>query len=99
MTEPPPSIELSGFGSSLKLFGATAPVVFLLIMQAFNIAVALYEHGLRNAEHAQIACGNKLAIFIFTSPRSEKGTLEISWERLPVDLYGCLPKFLFDRKP
>lgn len=97
-TQPREGVEFSGFGIGAKLFGANALFFFLLIMLALNLAATLWQNSLRNAEHDQIMCSTKLAIFIYTSPRNEKGALEVNFERLPVDMYGCLPKFLFDRK-
>ena len=92
------SVKVSALGATLEMFGGNATFFFLLLLLGLNIGLTFYEHILRSGEHEQIMCSTKLAIFIYTSPRTEKGTLEVNWERLPVDLYGCLPKFIFDRK-
>jgi hypothetical protein len=89
-------VELSGFGANLKLFGSNSLAVFLLILLAANIAVTLWEGTLRSREHDEIQCSTKLAIFVYSSTRSPTtGTVDIQWDRLPVDLFGCLPTFLY----
>lgn len=91
-----PSVEVSALGGTLRMFGGNALFFFLLLTIGLNIGVSLYEHVQRHLEHDQIQCSTKLAIYIFTTPRDPTtGTVEMNWERLPVDLYGCLPTFLY----
>jgi len=93
----PTSVKVSALGATLEMFGGNSMFFFLLLVLGLNIALTFYEHTLRSKEHETIMCSTKLAIFIYTTPRNDKGVLEVNWERLPVDLYGCLPKFIFDR--
>ena len=86
-------VKVSGFGGALEIFGGNALFFFLLLMLGVNIAVSFYEHMLRREEHIQILCGSKLGIFIYTTPKGSP----IDWDRLPTDLYSCVPKFLFER--
>ena len=86
-------VKTPWFGVGMKGTDATSFFIILLLIVLSGLTV--WQHTLRSREHEQIMCSTKLAIFIFTSPRSEKGTLEVNWERLPVDLYGCLPQFLY----
>jgi len=89
-------VELSGFGANVKLFGGSSLAIFLLIVSAINIGVTLWEGQLRSREHDEIQCSTKLAIFVYSSTRNTAtGTVDIQWDRLPVDLFGCLPTFLY----
>lgn len=95
MAEPQGSVELStGFGT-LKLGGGNALFFFLLLMMGLLIALTFYQHWERHEEHERILCASKLGIYIYTSP---KGT-PVDWDRLPTDIYPCLPQFLFERPP
>jgi hypothetical protein len=89
-------VELSGFGANVKLFGGNSLFVFLLLLMAANIGVTIWAGTLRSKEHDEIQCSTKLAIFVYSSTRNTTtGTVDIQWDRLPVDLFGCLPTFLY----
>ena len=77
----------------LKITGGNALFTVLLLAVLANIAVEAWMHRQREDEHRQMLCATKLAIFIYTQPKGGA----IDWEHLPVDLYGCVPKFLYER--
>lgn len=77
----------------IKLAGPNALVILLFITLLASAGLTFVEHVNRSQEHQQLQCSIRLSIFIYTTP---KGT-PIDWDRLPVDLYECVPKFLFDR--
>ena len=87
------NVEVSGFGASLKLGGANSLFFFLLLVLGLNIGVTLWEHVQRREEHEQIQCGAKLGIYIYTMPKGAP----IDWKRMPVDVYKCIPPFLYSR--
>ena len=86
-------VEISALGGTLRMFGGNALFFFLMLLLALNIGLTLWAHTQRSAEHAQISCAAKLSIYIYTTPKGAP----IDWERLPVDTFSCIPKFLFDR--
>jgi len=78
----------------LKLGGRDAISMFLFIALVAIAALAFWEHGLRNKEHKEITCMIRLNLFIYTLPRGEV----LDWSRMPVDLYQCVPRFLFENQ-
>ena len=82
----------TGFGS-LKLSGAPAVIVLLFIAILADIGYSVYENRQRSQEHTQVECMIKLALFIQTAPRGDP----IDWNKMPVDLYPCVPRFLYQR--
>ena len=96
MTEPveqKAGVKLTGFGSSIELFGGNSLFFFLLLVLGLNIGITLWEHLQRREEHEQIQCGSKLGIYIYTMPKGSP----IDWKRMPVDVYKCIPPFLYNR--
>ena len=85
------SLNTSLFG--LRVTGGNALFTVLLLAVLGNVAVSVWMHYQRAEEHQKMLCATKLAIFIYTQPKGNA----IDWERLPVDLYGCVPKFLYER--
>ena len=98
MAEQPEGVEFSGFGAAVKLFGGNALFFFLLLMIGLNIGLNIYENVLRSAEHDQIMCSTRLAIFVYTTPRQPDGQVKIDWTSLDVGLYACVPKFLYESR-
>jgi len=86
-------VEISALGGTLRMFGGNALFFFLLLMLGLNIGLTIWEHTQRGIEHTQIMCASKLSIYIYTTPKGAP----IDWDRLPVDTFRCIPKFLFDR--
>lgn len=97
VSQPKEGVEFTGFGSSLKLFGSNSLFFFLLIVLAIQIGVTLWENVQRSREHDEIVCATKLAIFVYSTPRAGE-KFELDFQRLPVDLYNCLPRFLYEKR-
>jgi hypothetical protein len=98
MAEQPEGVEFSGFGAAVKLFGGNSLFFFLLILLAGNVALTIYEHVNRSKEHEQLMCSNRLAIFVYTTPRQPDGQAKIDWTGMDVSLYACVPKFLYESR-
>jgi len=75
------------------MFGGNALFFFLLVLILLNIGITIWSHTQRAVEHGQIICGSKLGIYIYTTPKGSP----IDWDRMPVDTFPCIPKFLYDR--
>jgi len=86
-------VEVSAFGGTLRMFGGNALFFFLLLLLGLNVALTVWEHAQRSTEHDHIMCASKLSIYIYTTPKGAP----IDWDRLPIDTFACIPKFLFDR--
>jgi hypothetical protein len=82
----------TGFGS-LKLVGANGILVLIFISILGDIGNNIYENRMRQAEHTQTQCMIKLNLFVGTMAAGEK----IDWNKMPVDLYPCIPRFLYQR--
>lgn len=93
MAESPDSVDLKTGLFGLRIVGGNALFFFLLLMLFMNVALDLWQHVQRSHEHNSIVCTTRLALFVYTSPRGEL----IDWSRMPVDLYQCIPKFLYER--
>lgn len=85
------SFTTSLFG--IKMSGGNAIIIFLFIVNLALIGLILFESQHRITEHQNIVCSTRLAIYVYTTPKGEA----IDWNRMPTDLYPCVPKFLFDR--
>jgi len=77
-----------------KLGGKDAISIFLFIAVLGLSGLTLWEHGTRSTEHDQIVCMIKLNLFVYTLPRGET----LDWSKMPVDLYPCVPKFLYENQ-
>ena len=89
------AIKSGPFGISLT--GRDSILILLFLSIVGLAALTLTVHGARSKEHEQIMCSTKLAIFVYTTPREQSGRVEIDWSKMPVDLYGCVPKFLYEK--
>jgi hypothetical protein len=75
-----------------KLIGRDALITFLFITILAEAGLTFWEHSKRSDEHDQIVCMIKLNLFIYTLPKGEP----LDWSKMPVDLYSCVPKFLYE---
>jgi len=78
----------------LKLGGRDAISIFLFIVVLASMGLTVWENGLRSSEHDQITCMIKLNLFVQSQPQSTV----LDWAKMPVDLYPCVPRFLYDRQ-
>lgn len=84
-------IKSGPFGLNLKGANAFSIALFLLILCLAGLT--LFENSKRESEHEHIVCTLKLVLFMQTQPKGAP----IEWERVPVDLYPCIPGFLYNR--
>jgi len=89
------SIEVKSGPVGLKLIGKDSLVIFLFLVIAANIGITLWQHLARSQEHEEITCHLKLNLYMQAVARGSP----IEWEKMPIDLYKCVPKFLFERRP
>jgi hypothetical protein len=87
------SLDVKSGPFGLKLTGPNAILIALFILQLALIGLSLYEHNLRSREHDEILCINKLSLFIRTMTPGSK----MEWDKMPIDLYGCMPEFLYKK--
>jgi len=85
------SVGLTTKWFGLNLAGKDALGIFLFISLLALAGVTLWEHSQRSNEHDQIGCMLKLNLFMQQIP---PGTA-IDWHRMPIDLYPCIPSFLY----
>jgi len=78
----------------IKLDGKDAISTLLFIAVVAHGALTFWEHKQRSDEHDNISCMLKLNMFIYTIPRGEP----LDWSKMPVDLYGCVPRFLYENQ-
>jgi len=88
----PDSAEFKTGLFGLKLIGRDALITFLFIIMLAQIGVSLWQHKIRQDEHDQITCMIKLNLFV----NQQKSGELLDWSKMPVDLYGCVPKFLYE---
>lgn len=87
------SVDLKTGLFGLRIVGGNALFFFLLMLMGMNIALTMWQHVQLSHEHNNIVCSTRLALFVYTSPKGEP----IDWNRMPVDLYQCIPRFLYER--
>lgn len=75
-----------------KLAGRDAVTTFLFIAILALAGLTFWEHSIRNKEHSDIVCMIKLNLYVYSSPRGEP----LDWSKMPVDLYSCVPRFLYE---
>lgn len=85
------SIDVKTGLFGLKLAGPNAMLLFIVILILGTGLLYLWQNVLREREHHEIMCMMKLTLFIQTIP---KGSV-VEWERMPVDLFPCVPAFLY----
>jgi hypothetical protein len=82
----------TGFGS-LSLGGKNALEILIFISILAIGGLSIYENIQRSQEHDLIACQIKLNLFM----QAQKPEAPINWRTMPTDLFGCVPKFLYER--
>ncbi len=87
------SIDIKAGPFSGKLTGRDSMMIFIVILLLALAGLTLWEHAMRANESKEIMCAIKLNLFMQTTTR---GT-PIEWDKMPVDLYPCIPRFLYDR--
>jgi len=88
------SAEVTTSFGALKLAGPNALFILLFITQLAIGGLIVWEFIQMNQAIDKILCANKLQIYM---SRVEKEA-PIDWAAMPVDLYGCIPSFLYERK-
>jgi hypothetical protein len=75
-------------------------IVNLLVLLGIGYLVFL-ENSKRSAEHANQVCINRLNIYVATvtvrTGAADSSNWNDLWSNMPMDLYQCVPKFLFDK--
>ncbi len=79
----------TGFGSIIT-HGTT---VFVVLALAALTGMLLWEHRQRSEEHDLIDCRLKLTLYLMQTSLEKP----INWRQMPPDLYGCMPKFIYER--
>lgn len=87
------TVNITSKWGGLSLVGKDAVSLFLFFMLLGMGGLTIYEHIQRSAEHEQIDCRLKLTLFMQTIPVEKP----IDWRRVPTDVFGCVPKFLYER--
>jgi hypothetical protein len=87
--------ELQTSLGSLKLTGRDSLFLFLFLAILAHMALTIWSHLQRSKEHDSIECAVKLNTFMQTVPKGEA----IDWSKVPVDIYQCIPRFLYERTP
>lgn len=77
----------------IKLTGPNSLITFLFLAILALSGLTLMQHINRQREHTEIVCMIKLNLFMNNIPKGEA----IDWAKMPVDLYGCVPRFLYER--
>jgi hypothetical protein len=85
------NIKTGIFG--LTLTGPNALILAILIAIMGLTGLDIWENVERSREHDQIMCAIKLNLFFYTQPKGAP----VEWNNMPVDLYNCIPKFLYER--
>jgi hypothetical protein len=79
----------TGFGSIIT-HGTS---VFIVLALAALTVMMFWEHENRSKEHDLIDCRLKLTLYLMQTSVENP----IDWRRMPPDLYGCMPKFIYER--
>ena len=87
------TVNLSTKWGGLSLAGKDALDIFLFIAILALASLTIYEHIQRSGEHDILSCQIKLNLFMQTQPVDKP----IDWKKLPVDTFGCVPRFLYER--
>jgi hypothetical protein len=77
----------------LRLSGPNALITFLFIIILGLMGLTIWAHGERSREHEELSCMIKLNLYVNSIPRGEP----LDWSKMPVDLYACVPRFLYER--
>lgn len=77
----------------LRLAGPNALIIFLFISLLGVASLTVWSSREASREHQEIVCMIKLNLYVNSIPRGD----QLDWQKLPVDLYGCVPRFLYER--
>lgn len=88
------SVDLTTKWGALKFTGKDSVVVLLFILILTLGGLIFWSRQQQNMEHGQVLCAIKLNLFLNTIPKGQP----IEWERMPVDLFPCIPKFLYSSR-
>jgi hypothetical protein len=83
------SVNTGLFG--LRLTGPNSLIMFLFITIFALMAMITWENQRREREHEELSCLIKLNLYMNAIPRGE----QISWEKVPMDLYACIPSHFY----
>lgn len=87
------TVSLSTQWGGLELGGKDALSILIFILLLAVGGLTIYEHIQRGNEHDAIICQIKLNLYM----QSQEPDKPINWRSMPPDLFGCIPKFLYDR--
>ena len=79
----------------LRLSGPNSLIILLFIALLGVGALTIFSTKESHKEHQEIMCMLKLNLYVNSIPRGDP----LDWQKLPVDLYGCVPRFLYERAP
>lgn len=91
------SVDIKSGPFGLHLTGRDSILILVFVAIVGFAGLTIIQHQERSKEHAEIMCSTKLAIFVYTTPREVSGKIEIDWYKMPIDLYGCVPRFLYEK--
>ena len=89
------SVDLNTGLFGLRLSGPNSAVIYLFIELVAVAGLEIWSRKESAKESAEIVCMLKLNLYVNSIPRGES----LDWQKLPVDLYGCVPRFLYERAP
>ena len=92
MTNDQNTVDLTTKWGGLRLGGKDALDIFLFLSIVALGGLTFYEHIQRSVEHDAIQCSIKLNLFMQT-----QGTGPIDWKKMPVDVFSCVPRFIYER--
>ena len=87
------TVDLTTKFGGLKLAGKNALDLFLFLAILALAGLTMYEHIQRSTEHDAIQCSIKLNLFMQTQGTDKP----IDWKKMPVDVFSCVPRFLYER--
>jgi len=85
------SVDFKSGPLGLKLAGPNAIQILLFISVLALGALVFWGHKQRAQENASMLCMIKLNLFVNQQPRD----VPLDWGKMPVDLYPCVPAFLY----
>ena len=86
-------VDLTSKWGGLSIGGKDALDIFLFLSIVALGGLTIYEHIQRSTEHDAIQCSIKLNLFMQTQGADKP----IDWKKMPVDVFGCVPRFLYER--
>lgn len=88
------SVGLTTKWFGLNLSGKDALGIFLFITLLAMMGLDAWENVQRSNEHDGIVCMIKLNLYMQQLPTGAP----MDWRRMPVDLYSCIPPFLYKQE-